>query len=81
MTAINTYAYRVRNLFVSYFIVLAFALTANLLGAYACWWSGHSDNKPFLTIVGSTKDPQIAKLFREETMGRLPLPEDGGIWS
>jgi hypothetical protein len=29
-----------------------------------------------LTIVGSTKDPQIAKLFREEAMGRLPLPED-----
>jgi hypothetical protein len=35
MTAINTYAYRVRNLFVSYFIVLAFVLTANLLPTLA----------------------------------------------
>jgi hypothetical protein len=71
--SINTYAYHSRNLLLSYGLAIAFAVLANLLGAYAYWQNGHSHNKSFSAILASTRDPGLTKLFHAETMGRLPL--------
>lgn len=75
-TLINIYTYHRAPLLISYSLATGFALLAVLLGAWAYRENGCSHSRSFSAILASTRAANLAGLFHDELMGRLPLHEN-----
>lgn len=73
---INIYSYDSRPLLVAYGLQIFFALLAVLLGVWAYKENGHSHSRSFSAILASTRAANLADVFHDELMGRLPLHEN-----
>lgn len=75
-TSVNLYAYHSHNLWIAYGLAIFFALFANVLGGLAYYHNGVCYDMSFSSILSSTRDSGIAKLFHHQVLGKLPLPRN-----
>jgi hypothetical protein len=72
---VNIYTYHSTNLWLAYGLAITFALLANILGGLAYYHNGVSCDRSFSSILSSTRDSNIAKIFHHQVLGKLPLPK------
>src|ERR1700724_791934 len=75
-TYVNLYAYHSQILWLDYGLGILFTLLANLLGGLAYHHNGVCYDKSFSSILSSTRDSNIAKIFHHQVLGKLPLPKN-----
>lgn len=73
---VNLYSYNSTYLLLPYSLAIFFVFIANILGILACRYSSVSQDMAFSSLLSSTRDPSLAKLFHAQVLAELPLPKD-----